>query len=133
MKEYDAFVQENSSSFWNAFPVPVEGRVKGLRDSNAEFVGELQSEAYEASKEHEVKLCRTRQELVEAVTLKNQKQHFDEEVKAVEKAIAEGGAESAMKQKGLKILAGQFKENWMFAGVNPAAYLEAGSSSSQTS
>ena len=133
MKEYDFFVKENHGAFWNAFPVEVEGRQKGLRDENAELVNELRGEGYEASKDHEKKLCKTRHELVEAVTLKNQKQHFDKEVKVVLQAIADGGAESAMKQQGLKILAGQFKEHFQWAGFSPEASLEQRSSQEQSS
>ena len=89
IKESHAFVQKMMPLCNVEFPMVVEGATMGLRDRNAMKIQELcpvkkaddgEEEKDEEENKFEVKLCTNKQEVLEAVTVKRQRERFEEQV-----------------------------------------------------
>ena len=88
-----------------ADPCRVEGMTKGLRaESGAKVVGGYATEEEEkAAKEEEMKYkpqnCKTKPEVLAAVAEKNEKQHYDANIKAMEAEMLDLDGELTKKAK----------------------------------
>ncbi len=90
MKQFKMHTGEMLGPQLLADPCRVEGMKKGLRaNSGAKVVGGYASEeekkaAAEEAMKYEWKNCKTKSEVLAAVAVKNEKQHYDANIRAME-------------------------------------------------
>ena len=102
---YEAVQEEMLQPQLLADPCRVEGMTKGLRaESGAKVVGGYATEeekktVAEEEKKYEPKNCKTKAEVLAAVAEKNEKQHYDENIKAMEAEMLDLDGELVKKAK----------------------------------
>ena len=105
MKQFKMHYGEMLQPQLLADPCRVEGMTKGLRaESGAKVVGGYATEGEEKAvaeeeKKYQLKNCKTKAEVLAAVAEKNEEQHCDANIKAMEAAMQDKEGELVKKAK----------------------------------